>query len=422
MLRRLATRFTPGAAVLLAGGVLLLFTLAETGAVAEGKALSASTPIPVNYVSIVKTASPSISFPGGTIDYTVTVTLGSPKTNVTIDDLLVYGLDYLPGSSKLNGDPIADPVLISAVYLRNTYRYQFASLPAGVTTLTLQGRVDPDKQCAGQTVLNEVHLAFNGAYAGQSTVRTSLTCQTPTPTGTATRTPTATSTSTPTSTPTSTETHTATPTGTATPTNTPTATPTETPTATPTPTDPPTPTVTETPTDTPTPTETPTATPTATPTDTATATPTETPTATPTETPTATPTATATVTPTAGQCVQALSIGYWSTHPNAITPLLPITIADVEIDYSWQAVRYLKASATDATNALVAQLLAAILNGKNGADDSCIEDVIDEAISFLTLHPLGSNPRGADRTYALSLKDALQSYNLNGCAPCSSGS
>jgi hypothetical protein len=71
--------------------------------------------------------------------------------------------------------------------------------------------------------------------------------------------------------------------------------------------------------------------------------------------------------------------------------------------------------ANDATSMLAAQLIAAKLNVLNNAcpGSSTVFDTyaMNDADTFLVSHPLGSNPQGADRTYALMLKDILDSFN-----------
>jgi len=47
----------------------------------------------------------------------------------------------------------------------------------------------------------------------------------------------------------------------------------------------------------------------------------------------------------------------------------------------------------------------------NGAYSPSILGTIANADAFLIGHPLGSNPRGSDRSYALELKDALDNFN-----------
>ncbi len=409
--------------LLLGASIILLLTLVAAGPVAEGMPLLATTPtpIPTNYARIVKTGTPSTSVVGGTVSYTVTIALGSPHSAV-VEDIFSSGGVWpntgpVVGSSMLDGMAVPDPTLVVNYTNWIQFRFALGNLDAGVHTLTYRWKLSPTLKCS-TSVLNEVHLDLDGstAHASLSSVRSYLPCVTPTATSTATKTPTAIPTETPTSTPAET----------ATPTETPTALPTETPTVTPTPTNDPPETPTATPTETPTalPTETPTVTPTPTndPPETPTATPTETPTALPTETPTVTPTPTATptndppATPTPNG-LQPLTIGYWKNHQSAMNPYLPITVGNVTITTSWRAAQYLQdATARDASKMLFAQLLAAKLNVAAGAD-SCISGVIAAADAFLIAHPYGSNPQGADRAYALGLKDQLDGYNNNnGCS------
>ncbi len=116
------------------------------------------------------------------------------------------------------------------------------------------------------------------------------------------------------------------------------------------------------------------------------------------------------------------SMGYWKNHPEA-WPVEEIEIGN--INYTTEkALDIVKgASAKDATSMLAAQLIAAKLNRLCGASPyfgHCnetvnIDDVIDEADSFLENHPLGSDPRGDARQEALQLKDLLDAYNNSGC-------
>jgi hypothetical protein len=163
-----------------------------------------------------------------------------------------------------------------------------------------------------------------------------------------------------------------------------------------------------TPTPTVTPTHTPTVTPSATPTDTTS--PTRTKTATRTKTPT--PTSSATATPTGCTFTQ----GYWKNHPEA-WPVSSITIGGVTYTQA-QAIAILQTSPEgDATYILAHQLIAAKLNVLNGANGSVVASTISDADTFLSTHPLGSNPSNPDRAYAIQLAMTLDDYNMGLIGP-----
>ncbi len=301
---------------------------------------------------------------------------------------------------------------------------------------------------------------------------------TETPTDTATPTETPTDTPTPTETPTDTATPTETPTDTPTPTETPTDTPTDTrrrrrPTRrrdadghadadrrrrrhadgdadrhgdpTETPTDTPTPT--ETPTDTATPTETPTdtdATPTETPTDTATH-PTHTPTNTPTRTSTATNTPTVTPIPATSTPVPSEpgTVGYWKNHLGPC-PTIPSTRAcqlscrsrwarwadcaitaatttcsplmHIDVNTVAEASIILNnTSASDATQKLASQLLAAKLGIKAGTGDgTCLATTIQLSDLLLSTAGYNTKPKNPIRQQILTLATALELWNRTG--------
>lgn len=105
------------------------------------------------------------------------------------------------------------------------------------------------------------------------------------------------------------------------------------------------------------------------------------------------------------------TIGYWKNHPDE-WPVTSLTIGGVTYDQTKLLDILWDAKAKDATYMLAAQLIAAKLNVLNGAYASEeVLEAIDDANAFLTAHPYGSNPRGADRRYALELKDALDDFN-----------
>jgi uncharacterized repeat protein (TIGR01451 family) len=116
------------------------------------------------------------------------------------------------------------------------------------------------------------------------------------------------------------------------------------------------------------------------------------------------------------------SMGYWKNHP-AAWPVEEIRIGNVTYTKEEALAILWRANAKDATRMLAAQLIAAKLNrliGVSASFDYChkhvnIDDVIADADAFLVKHPLGSDPRCADREKALMLKDILDAYNNQWC-------
>lgn len=108
--------------------------------------------------------------------------------------------------------------------------------------------------------------------------------------------------------------------------------------------------------------------------------------------------------------VEPFTIGYWKNHPEA-WPVTSLTIGGETLDQNQLLLMLRNAKAKDATNMLAAQLIAAKLNVANGVPTDSISDTITQADQFLMDHPLGSNPRGEDRDYALMLKDILDWFN-----------
>jgi len=72
------------------------------------------------------------------------------------------------------------------------------------------------------------------------------------------------------------------------------------------------------------------------------------------------------------------------------------------------------ANASDASLMLAAQTIAAQLNIAQGACNAFggnIQALVSLANDFLVINPVGSDPQGADRDYALALKDCLDLHN-----------
>ncbi len=116
------------------------------------------------------------------------------------------------------------------------------------------------------------------------------------------------------------------------------------------------------------------------------------------------------------------SMGYWKNHPED-WPIDEIEIGNVNYTKDEALEILVGSNAKDATRMLAAQLIAAKLNRLSGAFlcfDLCnetidIDEIIEEADSFLKSHPLGSDPRGDERQEALRIKDLLDAYNNSGC-------
>jgi hypothetical protein len=132
--------------------------------------------------------------------------------------------------------------------------------------------------------------------------------------------------------------------------------------------------------------------------------------------------------PSSGGCTR--TIGYWKTHPSAVTPLLPIWLGtqngakSVDVTTSTQAVTI--EGIPDASNGidkLYAQLLAAKLSIKAGADSSAVSSTISAADSFLATHNDGdwSSLSSTDSSQVLAWATALDDYNngITGPGHCS---
>ena len=162
------------------------------------------------------------------------------------------------------------------------------------------------------------------------------------------------------------------------------------------------------------PTDTPTATDTATATSTDTPTPTDTPiklredAPTPTETPTATATPTPTDTPEPQGCTY--SMGYWKNNPEA-WPVEEIIIGEATYSKA-EAIEILETPPKgDATYLLTQQLIPAILNTENGADETAITDIVVEAEAWLLDNPLGSAPEGEPHDVGIAFAETLEEFN-----------
>ena len=96
---------------------------------------------PIGRLSITKTANKTTAAIGDMIGYSIKLTNNgsAPVTAVTVTDIMPHGVQYLTGSSRQNGSPIADP-LVTAM---RTFAWTFASLAPGaaleITYLSVAG-------------------------------------------------------------------------------------------------------------------------------------------------------------------------------------------------------------------------------------------------------------------------------------------
>lgn len=117
---------------------------------------------------------------------------------------------------------------------------------------------------------------------------------------------------------------------------------------------------------------------------------------------------------------------YWKGRPEEwLTPFGPVT--EFELGCAGDTTSAADAllivndgvgSQSDWTVKIAKELIAAILNVSQGADDTCAAEAIQDARKYLCAVPIGSNARGSLKGKATSLRKDLQDYN-NGkcCAP-----
>ncbi|GGL92741.1 hypothetical protein GCM10010840_33580 [Deinococcus aerolatus] len=101
------------------------------------------TPVWTARLTVLKNVNATEVTPGDRLAYTLTVTNKSATTSIIdaqINDTPAKGLSYIPGSSKLDGNPIADPQITGGMLT-----WTVAELKAGVPiTLAYDTRVTPD--------------------------------------------------------------------------------------------------------------------------------------------------------------------------------------------------------------------------------------------------------------------------------------
>ncbi|MBI4311414.1 MAG: tandem-95 repeat protein [Chloroflexi bacterium] len=113
------------------------------------------------------------------------------------------------------------------------------------------------------------------------------------------------------------------------------------------------------------------------------------------------------------------NIVYWKNNRQQLQRMLdqgPINLGDRTVGAIAEAMSVLSdSSVTDLRNPLRAQLLAAMLNVRNGSNPMAtgadIRTTVNDAVAFLAAHPQPVTSRHPDRETAMSLHDRLDAYN-----------
>lgn len=118
-----------------------------------------STPVWAAQLLIEKTVNRSQVTFGDRVTYTLRITNRS-QTTAIVDAMIVdnppVGMQYIPNTSTLNGEPLADPALTE-----DSMTWNVAEIPAGTSiVITYQSRVTP---AAGGVLVNYVQVVGNGA-------------------------------------------------------------------------------------------------------------------------------------------------------------------------------------------------------------------------------------------------------------------
>jgi len=115
-------------------------------------------------------------------------------------------------------------------------------------------------------------------------------------------------------------------------------------------------------------------------------------------------------------------MGYWKNHPEGWS-VDEMEIGEINYTKEEAFEMLIGANAKDSTRMLAARLIAAKLDRLCGGcpcfdycnDTVNVDEIIDEADSFLKSYPLGSDPEGDTRQEALEIKDLPDVYNNSGC-------
>ena len=116
--------------------------------------LAPNVPVTLEMPALVvdKSAQPAIVAAGAPVTFTVTITnVGSgPAQHVHVTDTLPAGYQYIAGSSRLNGTPIADPIVGAD---QRTLSYRLDATLAGGASLTLRLQaLAPDQPGFGEGI------------------------------------------------------------------------------------------------------------------------------------------------------------------------------------------------------------------------------------------------------------------------------
>lgn len=116
-----------------------------------------------------------------------------------------------------------------------------------------------------------------------------------------------------------------------------------------------------------------------------------------------------------------LTQGFWKNHEE-VWPVEELILGGTTYTKAQLLVILRTAPRGDATYILIHQLIAAKLNLAEGADPTAIATTLADADAWLASHPLGSNPKGADREVGTALAAALDAYNNGVTGPGHCGS
>jgi len=143
---------------LLVGGALLLVFLFSLSSIEAPKGMAAvPTNIPANYVAIKKSVNNPNPAPGTTVTFTVQITLGSTRNNVSVVDALSGpGIsatsDYVAGTARLDGNPLAPTDVVGSNPNPNRRQNVFTlgtltGGPSSVHTLIYEWNIAPTVAC-----------------------------------------------------------------------------------------------------------------------------------------------------------------------------------------------------------------------------------------------------------------------------------
>jgi hypothetical protein len=162
-------------------------TATSTTTATPGAATSTLTPtgIPANVATIKKTG-PSQIVTGDTVTFTVTITLGSARTNVVIHDAFTGAgrapdTDYVAGSGSIDGGPILGANQTTNQLNRVEYDFSLGDLAAGGHTFTFAWRIaTADRIGCFTNGANEAQMRAGGSSTLLSSSRTtfSIRCAT----------------------------------------------------------------------------------------------------------------------------------------------------------------------------------------------------------------------------------------------------